>query len=365
MKPAKELANAAGMGDEATVQAMLRADPSLAKDWQPITDACFVGNVSIVKLLLEQGADPNILSKSAQRYRPLHRTVEYKVTVKRGPRHVEVVKLLLAAGADPMLRACGNQVTALVMAASGGESRFIPLLLEKAPRELDIFHAAALLDQARVESLLAGDPGRGTAVDVNGWQALRYAAASRLNASDPALAAAQIAIIRRLVDLGANPEPALGPALWSLGNAELADLLFAAGARIHDGDTIVHTAEKGPGPLLDLFVKYGVDMYSTVGTEHHGGYTPLGCLLTMRKTEAVRALLNLGVSPNRRSGPTEETALHVAAKHGCSPDALALLLDHGADMNARDSGGQTALALAVAAGKAPAAEFLRGRGALA
>src|SRR5206468_2696 len=78
MKAAKQLAIAAGQGDVAAMRALLDADPSLAKDWQPIMDACFAGQVAAVELLLDRGADPNVVSKSTFRYRPLHRTIERK-----------------------------------------------------------------------------------------------------------------------------------------------------------------------------------------------------------------------------------------------------------------------------------------------
>ncbi|RYF05186.1 MAG: hypothetical protein EOO77_28665 [Oxalobacteraceae bacterium] len=71
MKPAKELALAAGAGDLDTMRATLSAFPDAAKDWQPIMDACHMGQPEAVELLLERGADPNVVSKSANRYRPL------------------------------------------------------------------------------------------------------------------------------------------------------------------------------------------------------------------------------------------------------------------------------------------------------
>ena len=75
MKPEKALATAAARGDLDTMRAMINEDKSLAVHWQPIMDACYVGQADAVALLLENGADPNIKSKSAHHYRPLHRTV--------------------------------------------------------------------------------------------------------------------------------------------------------------------------------------------------------------------------------------------------------------------------------------------------
>ena len=78
MKPEKALATAAARGDLNTMRDMINDDKTLAIHWQPIMGACYVGQADAVALLLENGADPNIKSKSAHHYRPLHRTVEFK-----------------------------------------------------------------------------------------------------------------------------------------------------------------------------------------------------------------------------------------------------------------------------------------------
>ena len=54
--------------------------------------------------------------------------------------------------------------------------------------------------------------------------------------------------------------------------------------------------------------------------------------------------------------------IHDAAFHG-RVDLIQMLLDSGADMNARSNGGETPLGTAVRAGRAEAAAFLRGKGA--
>ena len=103
MKPEKALATAAARGDLNTMRDMLNEDKTLAAHWQPIMDACYVGQADAVALLLENGADPNIKSKSAHHYRPLHRTVEFKKTAPKHDGHHQVVDLLLNAGADPLM----------------------------------------------------------------------------------------------------------------------------------------------------------------------------------------------------------------------------------------------------------------------
>ena len=144
MKPAKALAAAAARGDLNTMRDMLNEDKTLAAHWQPIMDPCYVGQADAVALLLENGADPNIKSKSAHHYRPLHRTVEFKKTAPKHDGHHQVVDLLLDAGADPLMPGSYWLISAIALCATGDSTEFLPALLKKAPDQHDIFHAAVL-----------------------------------------------------------------------------------------------------------------------------------------------------------------------------------------------------------------------------
>jgi ankyrin repeat protein len=361
MKTAKQLAVAAGQGDLKAMHALLDQDPALAKDWQPMMEACFNGQVSAVELLLERGADPNILSKSSYRYRPLHRAIEHKATFPRNENHVAVVRLLLEHGADPLLSGAYDQISAVAMAACRGDHRFLPLLLERV-RELDVFTAAVLGNLERVRELLVCTPSLVRAVDRNGWSALRYCCYSRLWHDDPATAEALKAIARLLLDQGAPLEGCLEPVIL-LNNAALTALLLQRGAVLRDGDILSHAACDGAHDALDLVVDYGTDLNMTNGTEHHGGYTPFGCTLTMRSQQGAQWFLDRGLDPNYVGGKEGESSLHVAVRSGAGPQLLKLLVDRGADPNARDAAGMTPLAAARARERKSAVEFLTGLGA--
>lgn len=358
MKPAKELAIAAAAGDLQKSAALLKADPALAKDWQPMMDACFHGQVEIVRLLLDHGADPNVVSKSSYLYRPLHRIVESKKMVPRGPRHEECVKLLRSRGADPNLRGTQDQFTAVAVAALGGETQFLPLLLEKVPTPHDIFTAATLVELKRVQALLKGDPKLATAQDVNGWTALRYTIRSKIVRQSPELTKDRDAIANLLLENGAPSAGLLDPACWD-GNLAMVDLLIAHGAQIENGDTLNHAACDGQFELLEKLVANGADLHNTCGTEHHGGYWPVGCAVTMRSVQGVKWFLDHGDHPNEVGSPTGETALHIAARWGAAEPLLQLLLDYGVDAGRKDKSGKTALDVAIAAGKTKTAEFLK------
>ena len=48
-------------------------------------NACYGGHDEVVAFLIDQGADVNVLAPTAHRYRPLHRTVEFKKTAPKRP----------------------------------------------------------------------------------------------------------------------------------------------------------------------------------------------------------------------------------------------------------------------------------------
>lgn len=361
MKPAKQLAVAAVEGDLDTMRALLGADSSLAKDWQPLMDACFAGQVAAVELLLDHGADPNVVSKSNFRYRPLHRTIERKVTFPRNENHVAVVKLLLERGADPMAPATYAQVSAIGMAALAGDRRFLDLLLAKAP-ELDLYTAALVGDVARVEALLAQVPGAARVKADNGWSVLRYCCQSRLGDGDPATADALLRIARLVLEHGASLDGCLDAVVYG-NNVPMTELLLERGGVIQDGDTLNHAACDGAYDALNLLARHGTDLNKTEGTEHHGGYVPFGCTLTCRSVRGAQWFLDQGVDPNYVGGKDGESSLHVAVRSGASPQLLKLLLDRGADLNAQDSAGLTPLAAARAKAHKSAIEFLTGIGA--
>src|SRR4051812_13548867 len=100
-------------------------------------DAAFHGQTARLKQLLDAGADPNVVSTTMHRYRPLHRAIQSKKTIPRTERHEQVVRLLLARGADPKLRGTTEKLTPLQLAALG-ETRFVPIILERFG-PLDIF----------------------------------------------------------------------------------------------------------------------------------------------------------------------------------------------------------------------------------
>jgi ankyrin repeat protein len=358
MKPVKQLAEAAAQGDLEVMHTLLGASPALAADWQPLMDACFNGQVRAVELLLDHGADPNVVSKSAFKYRPLHRTIERKVTMPRTEDHVRVVDVLLERGADPLAPGSYAQVSAVAMAAFAGDARFLPPLLQHVP-ELDLFSAAAVADLERGRALVAEDPKRALDVDDRGRSALHYCCQSRLGTDDPDTAASLLTIAELLIAAGAPLNGCLDAAVYGNG-ADLTRLLLDRGAAIEDGDTLNHAACDGAQAALEILFERGVDLNDTRGTEHHGGYTPFGCTLTMRSVTGAQWFLDHGVDPNYVGGARGESSLHVAVRNGAGPKLLQLLVERGADPNAKDEAGMTPLAAARAKGQKSGIQYFTG-----
>jgi ankyrin repeat protein len=65
--------------------------------------------------------------------------------------------------------------------------------------------------------------------------------------------------------------------------------------------------------------------------------------------DALRALLRSGADPNARAGRLDETPLHAAARRRRA-SASEILLEHGADANAKNGGGKTACVHAMRRG---------------
>ena len=359
-KLAQRAAAAASAGDMKTVRAAVAQDAEVVRHWSVLMNACFGGRAAVAAFLLEAGADVNVQSPNAHRYRPLHRAVEHKKTMPKTPGHAATVRLLLEHGADPMLRGTWNLHSALAVAAFGC-TEFLPPLLEYAPREPDLYTAATLARHADLEVLLTERRAAAALADGDSrdgsWLPLQYCARSVAGSEQDRVATAAL-----LLDHGADPSSALDYACWA-DNAGIVALLLDRGARLSDDDTVNHLACDGQVAVLDVLLRHdAVDMNGTRGTDHHGGYNPLGCAVNMRSLRGVTWFLDHGCDPNEVQSKDGETALHVAVNSGAGVPLVKLLVEHGVNVDQPDSSGRTALDLAHAKRKARIADFLAAQG---
>ena len=129
------------------------------------------------------------------------------------------------------------------------------------------------------------------------------------------------------------------------------------------GRTLLHEASaRGNPTLVKLLLDVGADPNAMDG----GGHTPLYSVANeCTNSEAgrvIRALAECGANVNADGGVKRCTALHMAARRG-NVAAAEALLDCGADIEARDSLGETPLRRSVNCGKIQVARLLLNRGA--
>jgi truncated hemoglobin YjbI len=129
------------------------------------------------------------------------------------------------------------------------------------------------------------------------------------------------------------------------------------------GRTLLHEAAAAASlTTVELLLSLGADPDATDG----GSHTPLYCVGNECKVagggNVVRALVRGGANVDAHAGAKNCTALHMAARRG-SVEIARALLDCGADIEARDSLGETPLRRSVNCDKVEVAALLVSRGA--
>jgi truncated hemoglobin YjbI len=129
------------------------------------------------------------------------------------------------------------------------------------------------------------------------------------------------------------------------------------------GRTLLHeAAAAGSLTAVELLLSLGAEPDATDGGEH----TPLYCVgnecTVAGGGNVVRALVRGGAKVEAHDGAKNCTALHMAARRG-SVEIAGALLDCGADIEARDSVGETPLRRSVNCDKVEVAALLISRGA--
>jgi ankyrin repeat protein len=386
------------------------ADVNAANDYRatPLSEAAVVGNVDMLRLLLAEGADVEAANGDSQTALMIvartSNTEAAKLLLKHGARvdnreqwrsqtalmwaaaeaQPAMVKLLLAHGADPNARSRVNewerQVTAeprMQVRPSGG---FTPLLYaarrgcaECASLLLKAGADVNLPDPDGVSPLLmAALNGRfdtaavliRAGADVDKWdtwgRSALYAAVDMNTVPTGGRAdrpsgdvTTGIELVRMLLDAGANPnlQLKLFPPHRSLRDDRGADMLLTVGST-----PLLRAARAADLPAMTLLLDRGalVDLPTVNGTtplmaaagngafnrDTRGRYKTAD-----QANEAVKLLLSRGADVNARDRQGQ-SALHGAAGWGWNP-VVETLASAGVDFNVKDAQGRTALDLAA------------------
>jgi uncharacterized protein len=337
----------------------------------PIALAALNGSPKMVTLLLAAGADPNAASPEGE--------TALMTAAKTG--NAACLVALLDAGADIGAREHWLNETALMWAAARNHAESTRVLLdygadvdarslrqEFAPFRFNLAtmvntvlprgSLTALMMAAREGALdaarvLIEHNANVNLVDPDGVSALviailngHYDAAALLveRGADPNLGdSSGMAAVYATIDMHTQPLMINRPTRKPSGAVDNLDLLKRL---------IAHGADTNAPLRGVLLARY----HNTGDNQLGAGSTPLMRAAKSLDVPAMRLLLDAGSDP-RRANRAGATALMFAAGLGRSgttmqaehtaADAVILCLDHGADINARNAEGQTALHMAV------------------
>ena len=283
-----DICTACWTGDLARATELLDEDPALANrvsdyityylgSGSPLRNAAATGQLEIVKLLLERGADPNLPEEGIAP----HGHALYSAAANG---HYEIARLLLEHGAycNPPVESSGD---ALSRAISNDDKPMIELLCSYgAAQSLDIL--AYYGDVRTAAAIFAVNP------------ALADDPTALMNAAGEGQEAFVRLLLRCQPDL---PKRLTFPA-WSVGarSRELTELLFQHGMNPSQPDwlgiTPLHQfARTGDVEKAAIFIEHGANLHAR---DEDICSTPLGWAAKFGKIEMVELLLQHGAKPN-------------------------------------------------------------------
>lgn len=306
-----------------------------------LMQAASMGRADLVDLLMKRGAKVN--AKNGSDFTPL------MFAASTG--HGDAVKLLLANGADVNAQSLGR--TALVFAVMNKHRESVQLLLEKGA-DPDIAVDGTPLPtmaieegQPEIAGLLIATGRAVNAVDGGGMTPLMHACGK----GDLATVKALLARGADVNILGKDAEAALTVAIAG-EHDEIVGLLLEKGATVRTEDLQAAIRARNV-PLASRLIDKGADVTN-------------GLLTALPKAdlEMVKLLVKKGAGINVRDY-YQKTPLILEAGNWSesNPAVVGYLLEHGADINAQDDKGMSALLTAAEQGNAAVVKVLLAKGA--
>ncbi len=352
----------AAYGDDLEmVELLIRAgaDVNAANDYgvTALSLACTNRNAAMIEKLLQAGADPNASLRTGGT--PL------MTCARTGT--VDGVKSLLSFGADVNAKETQRGQTTLMMAAAGKQPKVALVLIESGAEiharskggftALQFASQQGDVDSARMLLSVGANVNEATP---DGMSPLLVASASGHEA---------LSIL--LLEEGADPNAANRDGITALHYALLKGLSTASGVRFDPA--VAHWFRPNMLELVEALLAHGANPNARIAGKPAGA-TPFLLAAVTYDVSAMRALSAGGADPLLAS-KTNATPLMMAAGLGRREDrteeeeekrsleAVKLAVELGADVNATDEIGQTALHAAAYTGSDAIIQFLADHGA--
>lgn len=292
------------------------------------------GHKAMVELLMDKGANVNVSDSEGKT--PLYLAVEngyrnlVEVLVAKGAN----VNAKTQTGATPLHVAAANGFISIAQFLIGHGADLNALTTDVRPLSNQGVFSGAPLDVAAMRGdlsfaeLLLTNKAEVNAADWSGRTPLRFAADAR-----------QTAMAALLLSHGANVD-----ARDKLPDRGWTPLVVAVDHDQNDMVTLLLTNKADPNVRFD---------FKDMGNQLRRGWTPLLLAVYLRRQEIVRSLLEAKADPNMRGEGGD-----VAIFWTDGTQVLRLLLDHGAEVDARDAGEQTPLLRACWGGNPATIELL-------